>query len=120
MLSLEFSSRTGHGRFGLSNCFKAVGFENYVAASASAPEERDSLEDTRGVPFTARTLGYGKEVNWAGLEAWRCLQNDGVVPVVGTLEDLRRLLRRCYCGSDGWLHRAGCVWKLARKPRQLH
>lgn len=42
VLSLEFSPQTGHGRFGLSDCFEAAGFDNYPAVTANAPEERDS------------------------------------------------------------------------------
>lgn len=72
MLRLEFSPQTGRGKYGLSDCFKPVGFEINVAVTASAPEERDSTEDNERAPFAAHAFGYGEEVNQAGLEeAWR-------------------------------------------------
>lgn len=45
-----------------------MGFENYAAATASAPEERNSAEANQGAPFAAHVLEYGKEDDQATLK----------------------------------------------------
>lgn len=47
------------------------------------------MEDNEGAPCAAHALSYGKKDDQVGLEeAWRCLENDGVVPGGVTLEDI--------------------------------
>lgn len=67
--------------------FWKAGIENGVAATSSAPEVHDSMEDNEGTPFTSHTLAYGEEDDQVSREeAWRCLESDGVIPDCVALE----------------------------------